>query len=352
MTPGLRVISPGLNTTVQDRGRTGYQRLGIPVSGALDPVALAAANVVVGNAAGAAALECLYRGPTFEIEAARARLAVAGSGVVLEVVEPEGQATRHVPALESITLARGSRARLLITGPGISAYLAVEGGIDAPIIMGSRATYVRAGLGGLGGRALRAGDVVPLARDATPARDEVCLPGVEFGLPARVRVVLGPQDDHFTGPALREFLHASYTVTSASDRMGLRLSGPALEHSKGFNIVSDGIPPGAIQVPGDGQPIILLADRQTTGGYPKIATVISADLPALGRVGPGARLMFAAMSIAEAEMVRRKLDGEIAAWPSRLEPIRRGPSLDPAKLAEVNLVSGVVDPDASDSAAD
>jgi allophanate hydrolase subunit 2 len=134
--------------------------------------------------------------------------------------------------------------------------------------------------------------------------------------------------------------------------MGLRLSGPALEHSTGFNIVSDGIPPGAIQVPGDGQPIILLADRQTTGGYPKIATVISADLPALGRVGPGARLMFAAMSIAEAEMVRRKLDGEIAAWPSRLEPIRRGPSLDPAKLAEVNLVSGVVDPDASDSAAD
>jgi 5-oxoprolinase (ATP-hydrolysing) subunit C len=140
-------------------------------------------------------------------------------------------------------------------------------------------------------------------------------------------------------------------VTPASDRMGLRLPGPPLEHSKGFNIVSDGIPPGAIQVPGDGQPIVLLADRQTTGGYPKIATVISADLPALGRVGPGARLRFAAVTVAEAELARRMLEADIAAWPSRLEPVRP-PSLDQDKLAEVNLVSGVVDPDASDTAAD
>jgi biotin-dependent carboxylase-like uncharacterized protein len=350
MKPVLRVINPGLNTTVQDRGRIGYQRLGIPVSGALDPVALAAANVVAGNAPGSAALECLYQGPTLEIEAERARLATAG-GAVLELAEPGGQRSRRVPALHSVTLTRGFRARLVITGPGISAYLAVEGGMGVPTMMGSRATYVRAGLGGLSGGALRTGDAVPLAYEASPERDEVGLHGVGFGLPECVRVVLGPQDDHFTDAAIRAFLHATYSVTPASDRMGLRLSGPRLEHSKGFNIVSDGIPPGAIQVPGDGQPIVLLADRQTTGGYPKIAAVISADLPALGRVGPGARLRFAAVTVAEAEMARRMLEADIAAWPSRLEPVRP-PSLDPDKLAEVNLVSGVVDPDASETAAD
>ena len=344
----LRVVNPGLSTTAQDRGRTGYQRLGIPVSGALDPVALAAANVVAGNAPGAAALECLYQGPILEIEAERARLA-AGGGVDLEVSEPGGQRTRHVPALESVTLRRGWRARPVVTGSGISFYLAAEGGIDVPATMGSRATYVRAGLGGVDGRALRAGDAVPLAREAASEREEVRLPGATFDAPDVVRVVLGPQDDHFTPAAVREFLHATYTVTPASDRMGLRLSGPRLEHSKGFNIVSDGIPPGAIQVPGDGQPIVLLADRQTTGGYPKIATVISADLPGLGRVGPGASLRFSAVTVAEAELARRLLEADIASWPSRLEPVHPGPSLDPDRLAEVNLVSGVVDPDAGDT---
>jgi biotin-dependent carboxylase-like uncharacterized protein len=349
--PALRVISPGLNTTVQDRGRTGYQRFGIPVSGALDVVALAAANVVVGNAPGEAALECLYQGPLLEIAAERARLAAAG-GAVLEVTEPGGLKTRQVPALESVTLARGARVRVVMTGPGISAYLAAEGGLDVPPVMGSRATYVRAGIGGRDGRALRAGDAVPLAHNEARERDEARLPGVELGLPDRVHVVLGPQDDHFTEAALQEFLQAAYTVTPASDRMGLRLSGPRLEHAKGYNIVSDGIPPGGIQVPGDGQPIVLLADRQTTGGYPKIATVMSADLPALGRVGPGARVRFAAVAVAEAERARRRLEAEIAAWPSRLESVRTGPSLDQDKLAEVNLVSGVVDADASEAAAD
>lgn len=347
MRPILRVISPGLNTTVQDRGRTGYQRLGIPVSGALDRVALAAANVVVGNEPGTAGLEGLYQGPALEIEAELARLAMAGNGADLEVTEPGGQRTWHVPALASVTLPRGARARLVIAGPGISAYLAAGGGIDVPAIMGSRATYVRAGIGGLNGRALRADDAVPLAQAAFPERDDVRLPGVTFDLPECVRVVLGPQDDHFTDAALREFLQAIYTVTPASDRMGLRLSGPRLKHAIGFDIVSDGIPPGAIQVPGDGQPIVLLADRQTTGGYPKIATVISADLPALGRVGPGARLRFTTVTLAEAETARRMLEAEIAAWPRRLEPFRLGPSLEPDKLSEVNLVSGVVDAAAS-----
>ena len=299
--PALRVINPGLNTTVQDRGRTGYQRLGIPVSGALDTVALAAANVVVGNAPGTAALECLYQGPTLEIEAEWARLAVAGGSVALEVTEPDGRTTRRVSALESVTLARGARARLVITGPGISGYLAAEGGIDVPEIMGSRATYARAGIGGLHGRALRTGDALPLAREADPERDEVRQPGVTFDVPDCVRVALGPQDDHFTEGAVRKFLQAAYTVTPASDRMGLRLSGPSLEHAKGFNIVSDGIPLGAIQVPGDGQPIVLLADRQTTGGYPKIATVISADEPRLAQLVPGVdHVRFAAVTVAEA----------------------------------------------------
>jgi biotin-dependent carboxylase-like uncharacterized protein len=337
MSAALLVLSPGLSTSVQDEGRLGLQRYGIPVSGALDRVALAAANVVVGNMPGIAGLECLYQGPTLEVVADSARIAVAGAGALIELI-PAGA---RIDALESTRLSHGDRFRVVLGGPSISAYLAVEGGIAIPSVLGSRSTYVRAQLGGLAGRTLRPGDRLPLTGMAARAVDELRLPNVDLAPAKIVRVVLGPQADRFTTAALRTLETSSYQVQPASDRMGLRLSGEHLEHVSGADIVSDAIAPGAIQVPGNGQPIVMLADRQTTGGYTKIATVISADVPALGRVGPGASIRFRVVDVAEAEALRRALDEAIAGWSGTLRPIAADASEE--SLATANLVSGVID---------
>jgi biotin-dependent carboxylase-like uncharacterized protein len=340
MSGHLRVLTPGLATTVQDLGRTGFQRLGIPVSGVLDGEALALANAAVGNEAGAAALECHYLGPALMVDADWARVAVAGPGVALEATI---DGDRHrVPAAQSVTLPRGAEVRVLLVAPCISAVLAVAGGFAVPLVMGSRSTYARAKLGGHYGRVLQPGDLLPIG-DAEPCSDaRVAANGgapVALPFPTVIRVVLGPQDDYFSQPAIAEFLTSLFVVTPASDRMGLRLSGPKLSGPKGFNIVSDSVPPGAIQVPGDGQPIILLADRQTTGGYPKIATVVSADLALLGRAGPGCKLRFEAISIAAAEAAARAAAAARQRW-QRL-PLIMG-RIDEARLYDANLISGVI----------
>ena len=335
------VVAPGLGTTVQDVGRIGWQRLGVPVSGALDRMALAAANIVVGNPPRAAGLECLYQGPELEIQSASARLAVAGAGASIELLQGGAVASQRVPALESVTLAAGQRLRVRLAGPSISACLAIAGGIAVPEIMGSRSTYARAAIGGHHGRALRAGDTLPLGKPATAERGDMRLPGVELAPAGMVRIVLGPQDDHFTAAALAVLASATFTVQPASDRMGLRLDGPRLEHKISADIVSDGIPPGAIQVPGDGLPIIMLADRQTTGGYTKIAAVISADLPALGRVGPGAALRFRIIEVAEAESIARAQAAHIAEWQQLL--VAANAAVTPEALYDANLISGVID---------
>ena len=185
---------------------------------------------------------------------------------------------------------------------------------------------------------------MPIRLDEAPLRPELALPRAhDPGLDQPIRVVLGPQDDYFPGEAIAAFLAGPWTLSGRSDRMAYQLDGPPVAHAKGFNIVSDGIAPGSIQVPGTRLPIVLLADRQTTGGYPKIATVISADLPALGRVGPGTTLAFAAVSVETAQAARRKLEDEVAAWRRRLAAAKPDSS-DEQKLYELNLVSGVIDP--------
>ena len=186
---------------------------------------------------------------------------------------------------------------------GLRAYLAIAGGIDVPIVLGSRSTFPRGGLGGFGGRLIRAGDClrtcgypVDTVAGRTLAREEVPVYGHEHS----VRVVLGPQDDAFTASGIEAFLSAAYVVTSKSDRIGCRLDGPPVAHQGSPDIVSDGIPFGAIQIAGDGLPMILLADRGTTGGYTKLATVISADLPRIAQALPGDRVSFRAVSLDEA----------------------------------------------------
>jgi biotin-dependent carboxylase-like uncharacterized protein len=350
MTGALRVVAPGLMTTVQDLGRPGYQHLGVPVSGALDHVSLRAANLLVGNPPGMGALEVAYQGPMLAVEADSVRVAAAGGPAPIEILSPEGDSSRRLAPFESVRLIRGQCVRIGAPTASPILYVAVEGGFDIAPVMGSQSTLTRGGIGGLAGRALRAGDIVPLRLAAAPEREEVTLAPPDLRPADHFRIMLGPQDDHFTRAGLDTLLTATYTVSRASDRMGMRLDGPQLEHSiKGYNIVSDGIALGSVQVPGNGLPIILLADRQTTGGYPKIATVISADVPALGRIRPGSRIAFRAVDIDAAEAAARNLAAEIADFPARIAPVRRQPTVDPAKLMDENLISGAIDARASGS---
>lgn len=340
MIAGLKVLIPGLHTTVQDLGRIGYQALGVPVSGALDRVGLRLANALVGNSQNTAALELLFSGPRFEVIAERLRVAVAGAGASLVIGDNE----RRIPACESATLLRGQIAEIVLSGEASIAYLAVEGGIAVPLVLGSAATYVRAGLGGFEGRALRPGDVVPLSLDRASDRAEQRLPfPPASGREDPIRVVLGPQQDHFTFAAREALCQAEFRVSQQADRMGMRLDGPPLHHRAGWDIVSDAIATGAIQVPGSGQPIVLLADHQTTGGYPKIGTVISADLPVLGRRRPGDTIRFTAVEVEEAERLARTAELEMAAFVAAFEPVPAAAGgIDRAGLYTANLISGVV----------
>ena len=350
MIAALRLVSAGLLTTLQDLGRFGYQHLGIPVSGALDPVSLSAANLLVGNPPDTAALEIAYQGPTLAVETDSVRVACAGAAAAIEVVAArEGSRSRRLGMLRSARLERGDLIRIGALSGGAVLYLAVAGGFDVPAVLGSRSTLLRAGIGGLNGRALAAGDRLRLCQGKAAETQEVMLAALDLAPPPCFRIILGPQDDYFTADALRLLTRATFTVTAASDRMGMRLAGPRLEHSKGYNIVSDGIAPGAVQVPGNGLPIVLLADRQTTGGYPKVATVISADLPALGRLTPGAKLRFGLISIEEAEARRRQQAAELAALAQRILPVPPMANLDEAALQGSNLVSGMIDALAGDA---
>lgn len=343
--PALEVISPGLFTTLQDRGRAGFQELGMPVAGALDMLGLAMANALCGNPPETAALEIRYLGPTLLAAAERVRVALAGP-IQAEMLPADGGAPRPVPAYASVTLRRGDRLRTGTTGGAAVAYLAVAGGFDLPPFMGSLSTYTRAALGGLDGRALREGDRLPLHPGAAAATPDLMLDAKAaealYG-DGPVRVVLGPQDDRFTPEGIETFLAQAYVVTQEADRMGVRLDGPAIAHVRGADIASEGIANGAIQVPGNGKPIILLADRQTTGGYTKIATVISADLPRLGRVRPGEELRFTAVAVAEAEALRRAQTERLARLLQGVAPRPADGGLDLEALYRENLISGAVD---------
>jgi biotin-dependent carboxylase-like uncharacterized protein len=340
MSPALKVLTPGLHTTVQDLGRIGWQALGVPVSGALDVFSLRLGNTLVGNPPEMAAFEILHSGPSFEVAADTVRLAVAGIGASLAI---EGERGRIVAAWQSVTLSRGEVFEIVLGPDSLCAYLAVEGGIAVPLVLGSASTYLRAGLGGFEGRSLRRGDLVPLAIERATGRPELRLP---VPLPPTgdqpIRVILGPQQEHFTDEAVAALLDAEFRISTNADRMGMRLDGPALRHRHGWDIVSDAIAIGAIQVPGSGQPILLLADHQTTGGYPKIAAVISADLPVVGRRRPGDAIRFVAVTVEQAEQLAGDEERRLAALIASIEPAADGGNIDLASLYAGNLISGVV----------
>jgi biotin-dependent carboxylase-like uncharacterized protein len=344
MTPGLRVLSPGLLTTVQDLGRVGYQRLGIAVSGALDPVSFRAANALVGNPLGTGALEVAYLGPTLQIDAEAVRLSFVGEHAEIEIL-PDVTAIngQRIEPMRSIRLRRGEIVRVGSLSGSALLYIAVEGGFDIAPVLGSVSTYIRGGFGGWQGRALQAGDRLPLRSGRPSERDDCRLDGLDLSRPPRFRAIVGPQHNLFSDREIATFFDSEYSASSDSDRVGMRLCGPQVHDARDVNMTSDGIAPGSIQVPGSGQPIVLLADRQTTGGYPKIATVISADLPALGRVPIGAKIAFEPISVEVAQDLRRKLAAEIEQIYDQIVPIDRDAVEIATLLLDCNLISGVID---------
>jgi biotin-dependent carboxylase-like uncharacterized protein len=304
----LAVTAVGPGTSVQDGGRFGAQRYGLTPSGAVDRLALAAANRLVGNAEFAAAIEIGPLGAVFTARDGAVRLALTGA------TRPADVAARPVALNTSMTLADGESLNLGVARAGVFSYLAIEGGMQGEPMFGSLAVNARAGLGSPYPRPLQAGDALQVASAGAAPERRIDLPASKEG---PIRVVMGPQDDEF-GDAKELFLASEWRISATSDRMGYRLEGPVIKHLFGHNIVSDGTVNGSIQVPGNGQPIVLMQDRGTSGGYPKIATVISADLGRFGQTQAGRGFRFKAVSMAEAQAEYRAMAMLLRSLPERI----------------------------------
>lgn len=330
MTATLSVRRTGPMTTVQDRGRPGLLAMGVSGSGPMDPPLFAIANALVANPADAAGLEFAGLGGEFAVSAP-VRIAVAAHAEVRIGDE-------IVAAWESHDLLPGQTLRIGSLREGVWGYLAVSGGIETPVVLGSRATHLRTGIGGLDGRTLRAGDVLPLGASAEAA----CL-----RLPRRfvrdegpIRVVPGPQDDYFDAASWNVLTGSEFAVSPTRDRMAQAFEGPKIAAAKGHDIVSDGTPLGSLQVPGSGRPMVLMAERQTTGGYPKMGAIASVDLPRLGQIPTGRPVRFARIARETAEdllIAERRALRELLA---DLAP-KAGLVTTPEFLLATNLVDGV-----------
>jgi antagonist of KipI len=292
----LTVIKPGMLTTVQDLGRRGYQGLGVPVSGPMDEYSHRLANHVLGNQPMAAALEVTLLGPEL---VADGDLTCAVAGAEIDVTIDGVAVPRHRP----FHAVSGSRIRCGARGKGTRLTLAVQGGFDLPLTFGSRATHLVSRMGPFGGRSLRAGDVLPIASQGSHSSRGSGRSPIPLDLPeggSRVRVVPAAHRERFTDEAWRLLVGERFTVSPQSNRMGYRLEGPALGHVGAADILSEAMPIGALQVPASGQPILLMAERQTTGGYATIANVITADLPLAGQLAPGDWIQFTPVTRADA----------------------------------------------------
>lgn len=289
----LMIKAPGLLTTVQDTGRKGYRSIGMPLAGAMDFVALQMGNIIIGNQEDAAALEMTLTGPKVEIQSGEGLVCCAGPDTIMEI---NGSAA---PSWEAFRVQKGDS--ISFTRPvnclGSRYYLCFSGGIDVPLFMGSRSTYLRGKLGGHKGRSLQQGDQLSTGeknvlweRIAGFRAPERLIP--DYSLEKKLKAVPGPQDDHFSKDSLESFFSRKWTISTSSDRMGYRLEGEPIKHVNKADIVSDAVPPGSVQIPGDGYPIVMLSDCQTTGGYTKIAVLCTEDRALLSQRLPGATAIF------------------------------------------------------------
>ena len=307
----LVIAAIGPASSVQDGGRHGAQRYGLTSSGAMDRLALASANTLVGNKPLSAAIEIGPFSAAFTARDGAVRVALSGASRNADI------AGRAVAPDTSMTLADGETLTLGFARGGSFSYLAIEGGIAGEPMFGSLAVNARAGLGSPYPRPLQAGDELQAAAASGAAERRIDLSPV---VNTPIRLVMGPQDDEF-GDAIHLFLDSEWKISATSDRMGYRLEGPAIKHLHGHNIVSDGTVNGSIQVPGNGAPIVLMPDRGTTGGYPKIATVISADFGRFAQIPAGTGFRFKAVSMADAQAEVGKLAQQLRTLPDRIRDI-------------------------------
>jgi biotin-dependent carboxylase-like uncharacterized protein len=308
----LIVTSIGPASSVQDGGRHGAQRYGLTPSGAMDRLALAAANTLLGNAPFAATVEIGPFGAAFTAREGAVRVALSGASRSADI------AGRPVAFDTSMTIPEGETLTLGFAKGGAFSYLAIEGGITGEPMFGSLAVNARAGLGSPYQRPLQAGDELPAKAASGVSEQRIELPQAANG---PIRVLFGPQDDEFAEDEKQLFLVSEWKISPTSDRMVYRLEGPIIQHLHGHNIVSDGTVDGSIQVPGNGAPIVLMPDRGTTGGYPKIATVISADLGRLAQTTAGTAFRFKAISMAEAQLEAKQFAQLLRSLPDRLRAI-------------------------------
>lgn len=301
----LVVLEPGLLTTIQDGGRRGHQHLGVPVSGPLDAMSHRVANRLVGNDDSAAALEATIVGPALRVER-DAVVAIAGADLSATI---DGHA---VAAGVAVGCRAGAEVRFGQRRTGARTYVAVEGGLAAAPVLGSQATHVRSGMGGLAGGPLRRGDRIPLGRARAGVARSAHLPPVASG-GARLRVMPGPSREPGDAGALDALVSSRFVVSPQSDRMGYRLAGPRVERPDAGDAISGATFTGAIQVPPSGEPILLMADRQTTGGYPQVATVITADVSVAGQLAPGDWVEFEVCTREQAIAALRAQQGAIRA---------------------------------------
>ncbi len=298
----VHVVNPGLYSTIQDIGRTEFQQFGVPAAGSMDEYAHRISNLLVGNTEDAPVIELTALGGTYEFSE-RTIISITGGDM-----SPMRNGKEPLKMWRTLVMDAGDRLSFGAVTKGFRTYLSIVGGFDIPSVLKSRSTYTRAGLGGVEGRTLKKGDV--LKSNATKV-DALELLGrfvrvqmiPEYKNNVTLRVILGPQEDQFTRKGIADFFGNTYTVTGDSDRMGYRLEGKEIEHESSADIISDGIVKGAVQIPGHGNPIIMLSDCQTTGGYTKIAHVISSDLWKIAQLKSGDRIQFKAVDIDEAHEV-------------------------------------------------
>lgn len=304
----IKINKPGLLTTVQDLGRYGYQQFGVSVSGAMDHVSARIANILVGNDENEGLLEVTMLGP--EIEFMDPIVIAITGGDLLPLLN--GQI---IKMNKSILVNNGDILSFNGIKSGCRSYIAFAGGIEVSELMGSKSTFTRGSIGGFQGRALKQGDILTIAEPSKPLNSligkEVKKSLYEYSSKIELRVIMGPQDDAFTEKGIETFFNSEYKVTNQCDRMGYRLEGEKVEHKDGGDIISDGIAMGAVQVPSHGNPVIMMADRQTTGGYTKIGNVINVDLPKIAQAKPGDTIIFKKVELEEAHRLLNELENNI-----------------------------------------
>jgi len=340
MSACLKIISPGMMASVQDKGRFGFGSFGVPRSGAIDPISLRLGNALVGNGPYEAAIEFRLMGPTLTAENGPVRIGLACYATAELTVFLTGEAQAISP-WQSITLQEGDILKISPLLEGATGYVTIEGGLDLSPVLTSCSTYARAKMG----MAVQAGDRLPVNQDAMPRKCEIIITDPPESTNDPLHVIFGPQDDYFSPDELNAFCSNGFKVSADVDRMGIRLEGTKVNAlpEKGYDLISDGLVAGAIQIPGNGQPIILCVDCQSVGGYPKIATVVSADLHRLGQMMPGQKVRFKAVDLKKAQALRLDLEQSLQKSIGSLQDYYGEGVVNVDALHGANLIGGVVD---------